>query len=751
WYEGTGARVVGLPTYAFQRQRYWTELPVARAGDAGAAGLGRAGHPLLGAVVELAESERAVFTGRLSLAGQPWTADHAVFDTVLLPGTAFVELALWAGDRMGAGCLDELVLEAPLVLPASGGVHLQVTVDEPDEEGRRAVRFHSRPDGADGEAWTRHGSGVLSAAPTPEFDLGVWPPAGAEPVELDGAYERMAEAGFRYGPLFQGLRSAWRRGDEVFAEVDLEGADPAFLLHPALLDAALHASSLLPGGDGTGGLPFSWNDVALHATGASSLRVRLARTGSDGLTLHATDALGAPVVSVGELAFRPVTAGQLAATGGTADALLNVVWPVLPVADAVPGRYTVLGDAALEGMSAEAESSPTAVVAPCPVEAVEGAEAEAGERAAVWGLELLRAWLAEERPEVLVIGTRGAAPVPGTPVTATGVAQAALVGLVRSAQAEEPGRFVLVDSDGPLTSAGLDLALAAGEPEVALRGDVVHGRRLERVAGSALAEPAGCAQWRLDVTEPGSFGDLVLVPDSEGTAELEAGQVRVAVRAAGMNFRDTLIALGMYPDAARLGSEGCGVVTEVGPGVTRFAVGDRVMGTLNTSFAPVSVADARLLARVPEDWSDVEGAAASVVFLTAWYGLVDLGKLEAGQRVLIHAGAGGVGTAAVQLARHLGAEVYATASRGKWDALRAAGLDDAHIADSRTLDFHDHFLAATDGKGMDVVLNCLAGEATDASLRLLPRGGRFVEMGKTDLRDPHQVTADHPGVTYHPF
>ncbi|MHC5908173.1 SDR family NAD(P)-dependent oxidoreductase, partial [Streptomyces sp. S6] len=270
-------------------------------------------------------------------------------------------------------------------------------------------------------------------------------------------------------------------------------------------------------------------------------------------------------------------------------------------------------------------------------------------------------------------------------------------------------------------------------------------------AGSALVEPAGCAQWRLDVTEPGSFGDLALVPDAEGTAELAAGQVRVAVRAAGMNFRDTLIALGMYPDAARLGSEGCGVVSEVGPGVTRFAVGDRVMGTLNTSFAPVSVADARLLAPVPEDWSDVEGAAASVVYLTAWYGLADLGKLGAGQRVLIHAGAGGVGTAAVQLAQHLGAEVFATASRGKWDALRAAGLDDAHIGDSRTLDFHDHFLNATDGKGMDVVLNCLAGEATDASLRLLPNGGRFVEMGKTDLRDPHQIAADHPGVTYHPF
>ncbi|MET8982187.1 acyltransferase domain-containing protein, partial [Streptomyces sp. NPDC004539] len=654
WFEGSSPRRVELPTYAFQHHRYWTELPVSRAGDAGASGLGRAGHPLLGAVVEPAESERFLFTGRLSTREQAWVADHTVFDTVLLPGTAFVELALWAGEQAGVTGLDELVLEAPLVLPPSGGVHLQVAVDEPDEEGRRAVRFHSRPDGADGEAWLRHGSGVLSPRPEPEpeFGLDVWPPAGAEPVDLDGAYARMAEAGFRYGPLFQGLRAAWRRGGEVFAEVETgtESGSAAFLLHPALLDGALHAAGLLPDGQGAG-LPFSWSDVALHATGATSLRVRLARSGSGGLTLYAVDALGAPVVSVGELAFRPVSAGQLTAPGGASGSLLTVVWPELAKGRPAAGVYAAVGAGGPEGVPVhetfdEVEGSPSAVVAVCPVEAVAGEEAEAAERACVWGLGLVQEWLAKERPGVLVVVTRGAAPVPGTPVTATGTAHAALAGLLRSAQAEEPGRMVLVDVVDRFTSAGVDAALAAGEPEVALRDGVVHGRRLERAAGQALDVPAGHEQWRLDVTEPGSFGGLALVPDSEGTAGLAAGQVRVAVRAAGMNFRDTLIALGMYPGGARLGSEGSGVVTEVGPGVTRFAVGDRVMGTLDTSFAPVSVADARLLAPVPEGWSEVDGAAATVVALTAYYGLVDLGRLAAGQRVLIHAGAGGVGTAA---------------------------------------------------------------------------------------------------------
>ena len=242
---------------------------------------------------------------------------------------------------------------------------------------------------------------------------------------------------------------------------------------------------------------------------------------------------------------------------------------------------------------------------------------------------------------------------------------------------------------------------------------------------------------------------MVAAPEVLG--ELGVGEVRVGVRAAGLNFRDVLIALGMYPGVAMVGGEGAGVVLEVGPGVEGLCVGDRVMGVLPGGFGPVSVTDHRLVVRVPEGWSFVQAASVPTVFLTAYYALVDLAGLGGGERVLVHAAAGGVGMAAVQLAGVLGAEVFGTASEGKWGALGGLGLDGAHIASSRSLGFGERFLEATGGGGVDVVLNSLAGEYVDASLGLLPGGGRFIEMGKTDVRDPEVVAELHPGVAYRAF
>ncbi|WP_139140993.1 type I polyketide synthase, partial [Streptomyces oceani] len=290
------------------------------------------------------------------------------------------------------------------------------------------------------------------------------------------------------------------------------------------------------------------------------------------------------------------------------------------------------------------------------------------------------------------------------------------------------------------------------EGQLALRaGTVLLPRLASARTGEALVPPAGTDGWLLAQGAGGSLDDLSLVPHPDACEPLAEGEIRVAVRAAGLNFRDVLISLGMYPGAANMGNEGAGTVLETGPGVTGLAVGDRVMGLIPGAFGPLAVVDRRLVTRVPDGWTFEQAATTPMVFLTAYYALRDLGALEPGERVLVHAAAGGVGMAAVRLARHLGAEVYGTASEGKWEVLRELGLDEEHLASSRDSGFEQRFGEATSGAGVDVVLDALAGELVDAGLRLLPRGGRFLEMGKTDVRDAEQVARDHEGVAYRAF
>ncbi|MGV2922434.1 acyltransferase domain-containing protein, partial [Streptomyces alfalfae] len=256
-FAGSGAKRVDLPTYAFQRERFWLDV-LPSAGDVTAAGLGAAEHPLLGAAVTVGGTDGVLLTGRLSVQTHPWLADYVVRGSVLLPGSAFVELAVRAGDQVGCDLVEELTLEAPLVLPENGSVRVQVWVGGEDSDGRRELTFHSSMgDTDDGRAWTRHATGVLSAGGrSGGASLAEWPPTGAEATDLEGFYTGLAELGLEYGPVFQGLRAAWRKGEEVFAEVELpEGVKAeGFGLHPALLDAALHAIGLADGE--AEGLPF---------------------------------------------------------------------------------------------------------------------------------------------------------------------------------------------------------------------------------------------------------------------------------------------------------------------------------------------------------------------------------------------------------------------------------------------------------------------------------------------------------------
>ncbi|MFE5626309.1 SDR family NAD(P)-dependent oxidoreductase [Streptomyces virginiae] len=812
-----GARRVDLPTYAFQHRPYWIDSPAA-AGDVTSAGLTAVGHPILSASAELPETGGLLLTGRLSLARHPWLADHRVGGRVLLPGTGLLDLVARAAREAGCELVEELVLEAALAVPEEGEVRLRVSVAAPDAAdgtGRRAVAVHSRPeDDTDGRGWSRNAHGTVlpdAAGPEPEpaagrggEPAGVWPPRDAEPVPgpVADLYSLLGAKGLAYGPAFRGVRAVWRRGQEVFAEVVLPaeaGPDTdGYGLHPALLDAALHPialGGLIDGVDGADGggdgartfLPYAWSRVRTHGESGRVLRIRLAPAGANAVGIEVADASGRPVASIGSLVLRPLPAGTPAAAAGPGDGLLLPVWEEpaeLPPAPATH-RWTLLGayehehelglggalsdTAALtEALDAGADA-PALLLLPCPPPPGDGAPgtgaaaegAAAAVRTALHSvLDTVRLLVADERlaGTRLAVLTRGAVTLGGEQQPGE-LSHRAVWGLLRSAQAEHPDRFTVLDEDGtPASRRAVARALATGEPQLALRGGAVYRPALSAEASEPLlTAPADTPYWHLDYVARGTFANLALKPWPEAAAPLEEGQVRVRMRVAGLNFRDVLLSLGVIPASvdghaggSGQGGEGAGTVLEVGPGVTDLKPGDRVMG-LFYGIGPTSVTDRRFVSRIPEGWSFRQAAAVPVTYLTAYYGLVDLADLRAGESVLVHAGAGGVGTAALQIARHLGAEVYATASPAKWHALRGAGVADAHIASSRTLDFERSFLAATGGRGVDVVLNSLAGEFADASLRLLPRGGRFLEMGKTDRREPAEVAAAHPGVTYRTY
>ncbi|CDO89147.1 erythronolide synthase, modules 3 and 4 [Mycobacterium triplex] len=737
-----GAGFVELPTYAFDRRRFWLSGEGIGVDVAGL-GLGTSEHALLSAVVELPASGGVVLTGRLSPGLQGWLADHAVSGKVVFPGAGFVELAIRAGDEVGYSTVDELTLQAPLLLPVGdagfGSVAVQVVVGAVEESGQRSVEIFSRLD-AD-SAWVCHAEGALSSAPVePGADLSTWPPPGAVAVNAADGYEKLAARGYGYGPAFQGLTAAWVRGEEVFAEVrlpDAAGGVSGFGVHPALLDAAMHAMVIAHQSDDQAGdvvLPFAWQRISLHAAGASAVRARIAPSGtssdSRGVSIELADGLGLPVLSVGIMVARPVNEQQLRAAISSSgpDRLFEVVWSPAPAVTAAEASSYELFESV----------------------ATQDDQVEATYRRTHQALAAVQSWLTEHDSGVLVVNTRGAMGLPGEDVT--DLAGAAVWGLVRSAQTEHPGRIVLVDSDARLDVATTAAVVAAGEPQVLLRGGTTYIARVNgsRAVDGILVPPAE-GPWRLGISNAGTFENLCLEPVPNAGAPLEPGQVRVALRAIATNFRDVMITLGMFTHDALLGGEGAGVVVEVGPGVTEFAVGDSVYGFFPDGSGTLVPGDIRLLLPKPAEWSYAEAAAISAVFTTAYMAFIHLADVKPGQRVLVHAAAGGVGMAAVQLGRHLGLEIFATASRGKWNTLRAMGFDDDHIGDSRTCEFEEKFRAVTGGRGMDVVLDSLAGEFVDASLRLVAPGGVFLEMGKTDIRDPGVVAREYPGVRYRAF
>ncbi|MGN5634711.1 type I polyketide synthase [Streptomyces sp. AC154] len=572
---------VDLPTYAFQGKHYWLAPHEPTTDDLGSG----PGHPLLTAVLELPGTDAVLLTGRVARQSAAWLADNVLGGRAVLPGTAFVELALRAADEAGCEQVGELTLLEPLVLPERGGVQLRVEAGEPGGDGRRAVSIHSRPDSeAKGMGWTCHATGVLEetagdvvVAP----DLAVWPPAGAESVAVDGVYPGLAEQGYGYGPGFRGLTALWRRGDEVYAEVALperlRDSAAGFGLHPALLDAALHSVLATTDAASGGGirLPFSWQGVTLRATGAQSLRVAVTPvTGDpDTVSLTVADPTGAPVATVDAITLRPVTAERVRQAGAAQrDALFRLDWldaPAPRTPQAEPGTWAVVGGddfkarsglmkagtyaeayASLDELAARIESDGTARP---DVVLLSGAPRADARHPAATVLQPLRTWLADSRFDGarLVVLTRGAVPVSGTPDPYA----AEVWGLVRALQAEAPDRFVLADTDGSKAAwRSLITALAGAEPQLALRRGTAQVPRLvrERPVATAPVVDAGGTTALISgaggplgglvarhLTEDHGVRDLLLLP---APGETDDGVRELAGHLAGLGARVTVAA-----------------------------------------------------------------------------------------------------------------------------------------------------------------------------------------------------------------
>ncbi|MGO4648104.1 SDR family NAD(P)-dependent oxidoreductase [Nocardia sp. 2YAB30] len=631
-FTGRSLRRMSLPTYAFQRQWYWLK-PLGGEPSAGASD-----HPLLTSGVPLAGRDEWLFTGRLSLRTHPWLADHAAFGSVLLPGTGFVELALAAGAKVGAEFIEELLLEAPLLLEDDAAVDIQIGVEPADGAGRRRFEIHSRvvSDGNYYAAeWVSNVNGMLTpvAKAVPAWVesavSGRWPPDGVDPVSIDGLYDHLADMGIDYGSVFQGVRSVWRDGDDLLAEVSLEGESgeqaSLFGIHPALLDAAFHPLITEFAHDVPAGqlpLPFSFGGVRLYRTGVPAVRMRLVRLEAGRMRVVAVDDAGAPVLSLDSVVVRLVDGTALKKGTGRRVSLFEVEWTAVPgdfgaevpsLDKSTPGQVAMLGvdNTGLAGLLDGGVVPELVVWSP-------GGDGDVVTRTRAWvrsALELLQEWQTQERlsDSQLVVLTRGATGQAPDP------AGAAVRGLVGSAQFECPGRFILLDAgvEESLTAEMIAAAVGVDEPQLATRGGAFQVPRLRRHAGSAAATEGGAPAPQAAVrvtTQPqasaavetaSAFGaGAVLI--TGGTGGLGALVARHVVEAHGVQ-RLVLV--------SRRGAQADGVADLVGE-LTAAGAQVRVAACDVSDRAAV----AALLAELPDEF------ALSAVIHSA--GVVDDGTIE---------------------------------------------------------------------------------------------------------------------------
>jgi len=739
-------RRISLPSTAMDRARIWVDLAPANA-HAGVP----VGHPLLGRRLDLAGP--AVFEAILSSGQHAVLTDHRVGSSVMLPASAWADLALAAASEVLRAPAEIADLDIALALRWVDGQRIQTIVET--KGGHLAISVFARVD----DAWTLHATArALPAASVSErVDLNLGPNARAVPV----SYEALEAAGLGYGPAFQCLRGVRVRDDVVFAEIAAPESvrrDQGYGLHPAVLDAAFQAVTALMRDEDGLALPVSIRRMRLVRPAPTLLfgRLEVEERLPEGLRVgvQLADAAGQTVAVVEGLLFKQVRRQPAQTALPADDAGLVLRWEATePCRDRPrPGRYLVIGEGELaEGVA----SGLTGEVLRAPPE---------GERktidiiffcAADYDLQPgLDALLASSRVEARarVVLCRGAFCIEDDVIDSWQMAaQRGLWGFARALALERPATLRLVDLDPgapALANAAVALAEAASDDEedqIAWRRGARLVARLAPLREERQTPPPSADDWSLTLERKGALDTLHLAP--RAAPKPGPGEVLIAVEAAGLNFRDVLNALGLYPgEAGPLGGECAGRVVAVGEGVTDPRPGDAVVALVPGAFSRFVLADARLVAQRPATLSAAQAAALPVAYTTAWHGLYDLAGLRSGQQVLVHAAAGGVGMAAVHLARRVGARVLGTASPSKQALVLASGVE--AVGSSREAGFSRSFQAGTQ---VDVVLNSLTGAFIPESLRLLRPGGHFLEMGKAEIWTDAQVAALRPGVRYEPF
>ncbi|MFN7984381.1 MAG: SDR family NAD(P)-dependent oxidoreductase [Vicinamibacterales bacterium] len=778
------AQMVTLPAYQWQRRRFW----LAPAASPAHARHVTTSHPLLGEHITVAGKQTHVFTGNSSVA-RGWLNDHRVFGQVIVPGAAMLEaLHAAAGIALAVGepLLSGFATHRPLIVPDDREARWQVVVTA-DGPGLVRAELHHRQDddwqlvaSVQGSATERGATGKEHSAPVPENSG-----AGASPnvsVDASAVYQRFANLGVEFGPTFRLLHEI-RRGDNIAtARVSVPGAvsPQEHALHPALLDAGLQLCSIAAARGPHGELPASVMlpigidrfRVVRPMDQPTNIRVRVQQGRTLAADIVFSDAMGNTVALLEGARFAPADAGLLPATSSD-QWLYETVWQ--PASEASTktdprGSWLVYEDG--DGVGAQLALALEAIGASClrvspggqtpaqlpPLRGIVhlrnldiaslDTSVAADDEDRVGLASVLQIVQAGAPSAPLWIVTRGAHRVAGhEPVTSLRPRAAGAWGLASVIAAEQPERHVrCIDLDPSRTDGDglIEELLSDGPARVALRGGVRWEPRLERYRSPVVGVPQ-----QLELVRPGTLDGVELRALTR--RPLAPHEVRLRVLATGINFRDVLQTLAMYPGApAAIGVECAGVVTERGHAVHDLSVGSRVFGFAPASLATEVTVPAAFLAPVPSDLSDEQAAGIPVAFLTAYYGLHRLAGLRRGDKVLVHAAAGGVGLAAVQLALRLGAEVFATAgSPEKREFIRALGVE--HVMDSRSLAFADQIREITAGRGVDVVLNSLAGEFIPASLDVLAEGGRFLELGKRDILTVETAADRRPDVRYHAY